>query len=77
MILQCVLVGQKIFPTRDDAKLGRERSIWNSPTATPRTHSNATLFYTKRSDFMEYNFVQNTLNVLFFLFGIVANLGKN
>jgi len=22
MILQCVLVGQKIFPTRDDAKLG-------------------------------------------------------
>ena len=33
MILQCVLVGQKIFPIRDDAKLGRERSFRNSPAA--------------------------------------------
>ena len=33
MILQCVIVGQKIFPTRDDAKLGRERSLQNSPAA--------------------------------------------
>ena len=33
MILQCVLVVQKIFPTRYDAKLGRERSFQNSPAA--------------------------------------------
>jgi len=33
MILQCVLVGRKIFQTRDDAKLGRERSFRNSPAA--------------------------------------------
>ena len=33
MILQCVLVGQKIFPTRDDVKLDREKSFRNSPAA--------------------------------------------
>ena len=31
--VQCVLVGQKIFPTRDDAKLGSEISFRNSPVA--------------------------------------------
>ena len=33
MILQCVLVDRKIFPTHDDAKLGRERSFHNLPAA--------------------------------------------
>ena len=49
MILQCVLVGQKIIPTRDDAKdLSRTRlasSLVENIIRTPRTQSNATFLY--------------------------------